>query len=280
MADRQKEDSLSYANGLTPMIEKMDNQQSENQPLSRWWPWLVGGVLLIGLLVGWLILTGLDNQAVWVERFGLTGLVRFIEDVVNGDTLALRTWMEQLGILGPVVYFLLNVAQIVVAPIPGYPVQVLGGVLFGVALGSICAVGGMVAGGTLAAWLGRKLGRGWLNKQVGAEELERWSETANIDSFWTWWAILLIPLGDVPYFFAGLSRIPLRKFALAILLSRGPFTVLIVWFGNRVAVDFPISSLAWVMTGVGLIVIIGFHQRERFERWGQAYLKWVSERTD
>ncbi|MDM8526581.1 VTT domain-containing protein [Anaerolineales bacterium HSG24] len=258
----------------------MRPMMNDRQSPSRWRPWFIGGLVLFGLVVGWLVLTGLDSQAPWIERLGLTELVQFIEDVVNGDAFALRTWMERLGIWGPIVYFLLNVAQIVVAPIPGYPVQVLGGVLFGVTLGSICAVGGMVAGGTLAAWLGRKLGRGWLEKQVGAEELERWSETVNIDSFWTWWAILLIPLGDIPYFFAGLSKIPLRKFALSILLSRGPFSVLIVWFGDRVAVDLPLTSLVWVMAAIGLIVIIGFHQRERFDRWGQAYLKRVSDRTE
>jgi uncharacterized membrane protein YdjX (TVP38/TMEM64 family) len=176
-----------------------------------------------------------------------------------------------MGLFAPIAFFLLNVLQIVAAPIPGYPVQVLGGILFGFIPGSIYTVGGMVAGGTLAAWLGRRLGRPWLENRLGTETLDYWSNMVHIDSFWTWWIVLLVPLGDVPYFFAGLGRIRLGTFALAILTSRGPFTVLIVWTGNRV-IDLPLSWMALLMAVVGLIVIIGFSQAKRLEVWGRAYI--------
>lgn len=183
----------------------------------------------------------------------------------------MRAWMEQVGPLAPLVFFGLNVAQIVVAPIPGYPVQVLGGILFGLIPGSIYTVGGMVAGGTLAAWLGRRLGRPWLEQRMGREALTHWSKIASLDSFWTWWIILLLPLGDLPYFFAGLSRIRLTRFALAILTSRGPFTVLIVWAGDRV-INWPLSWLAIGAAGLGAVILLGFSQRARLESWGRATL--------
>ncbi|MCB0211728.1 MAG: TVP38/TMEM64 family protein [Anaerolineae bacterium] len=190
---------------------------------------------------------------------------------VGADSTAVRTWIEPLGPFAPLAYFVLNVAQIVVAPIPGYPVQVLGGLLFGVVPGSLYAVGGMVAGGTLAAWLARRFGRPWLERRMGAETLDQWSKIAHIDSFWTWWAILLIPLGDIPYFLAGLSRVPLSRFALAILTSRGPFTVLVVWAGDSV-VNLPLVWVALLMAVIGLIIIVGFSQHERIEAWGRAYI--------
>lgn len=182
-----------------------------------------------------------------------------------------------MGPLAPVVFFLLNIVQIVVAPIPGYPVQVLGGVLFGLIPGSIITVGGMTAGGTLAAYLGRRLGRPWLERRMGAETLTEWSEMAHINSFWTWWILLLIPVGDIPYFIAGLSRIRLSTLALAILTSRGPFTILIVWMGDSV-VDLPLTWMALVVAVTVLIVIIGFSQSERIEAWGRAYAERVSKR--
>ncbi|MCB0197259.1 MAG: TVP38/TMEM64 family protein [Anaerolineae bacterium] len=198
---------------------------------------------------------------------------------VGADSTHVRAWIEPLGPFAPLAFFLLNVAQIVVAPIPGYPVQVLGGILFGVIPGSIYAVGGMVAGGTLAAWLGRRFGRPWLEQRMGAETLEQWGKIAHIDSFWTWWVILLIPLGDIPYFFAGLSRISLSRFALAILTSRGPFTVLIVWAGDSV-VDLPLVWVALLMAVIGLIIIAGFSQRERIEAWGRAYIARQAAETE
>ena len=211
-------------------------------------PWLAGGAVIFLLAVLWIPVSKLGT-----------------------DTAAVRLWIEQLGPLAPVAFFLLNIIQIVVAPIPGYPVQVLGGILFGFIPGSVYTVAGMVAGGTLAAWLGRRLGRPWLENRLGTETLTHWSQVAHIDSFWVWWVILLIPLGDIPYFLAGLSRIPLGWFALAILLSRGPFTVLIVWAGNSV-VNLPLTWMALLMAVIGLIVIIGFSQAARIETWGRAYL--------
>lgn len=214
----------------------------------EWWPWLAGFAVIVVLALLWKPLSAL-----------------------NMDSALLRTWIAQLGPLAPVAFFLLNVVQIVAAPIPGYPVQVLGGILFGFIPGSIYTVSGMVTGGTLAAWLGRKLGRPWLEGRVGAETLKHWSEMIHIDSFWTWWVLLLIPLGDVPYFFAGLGRIKLSRFALAILTSRGPFTLLIVWTGDSV-IDLPITGIALFMAVVGIIVIIGFSQAGRIEAWGRAYV--------
>ncbi len=190
---------------------------------------------------------------------------------VGTDPAAVRVWIEQLGPLAPLAFFGLNVVQIVVAPIPGYPVQVLGGVLFGLIPGSIITVGGLVVGGTLAAWLGRRFGRPWLEKRFGAETLEHWGQVAHIDSFWTWWIILLIPFGDIPYFIAGLSRIRLSLFALAILTSRGPFTVLIVWLGDRVT-GLPLTWIAVSIAVAVLIVIVGFSQAGRIEAWGRSYV--------
>ncbi|GAB4445131.1 MAG: hypothetical protein Kow0031_27620 [Anaerolineae bacterium] len=231
----------------------MTQQETSNTP-KKWLPWL-WGLLFIAVLA-----------ALWVpiSRLGT-------------DPAAIRAEIEQMGPLAPLAFMLLNVAQIVVAPIPGYPVQVLGGILFGFVPGSIYTVGGMVAGGVLAAWLARRFGRPWLEKRVGSETLQHWGDAAHIDSFWTWWVILLIPLGDIPYFIAGLSRIGLAKFALAILASRGPFTVLIVLAGDSV-LNWPLTWIALFMAGVGLVVIVGFSQAARIEAVGRAYLSGQSPR--
>jgi uncharacterized membrane protein YdjX (TVP38/TMEM64 family) len=213
-----------------------------------WWPWL-SGLLFIALLA-----------ALW----------RPISQI-GANPATVQAWLEPLGPLAPLAFFLLNVIQIVVAPIPGYPVQVLGGILFGFIPGSVYTVAGLVAGGTLAAWLGRRLGRPWLERRLGADALEHWGEIVHIDSFWTWWLILLIPVGDLPYFFAGLTQIRLRTFALAILTSRGPFTVLIVWMGSSVA-DLPLTWLALLLAAIGLVVVVGFSQRSRIEAWARAYI--------
>jgi uncharacterized membrane protein YdjX (TVP38/TMEM64 family) len=227
----------------------MSIPDSESSRLKTvWLPWLGAGLVVVLLLLLWQPLS-----------------------TVAADPQAVRVWIEGLGPGGPLAFFALNVAQIVVAPIPGYPVQVLGGVLFGFVAGSLYTIGGMVTGGVLAAWLGRRLGRPWLERRLGAETLQRWSQVAHIDSFWVWWIILLIPLGDIPYFLAGLSQIRLRSFALAILLSRGPFTLLIVWLGHRVT-SLPLTWITLFMMIIGGVMGLGFSQAERIESWGRAFV--------
>ena len=226
----------------------MASPKPQSSKKSGWLPWLGAVTVVGGLLLLW--------QPV---------------SQISPDTAMLRAWIEQLGIFAPAVFFILNVLQIVVAPIPGYPVQVLGGILFGFIPGAIYTVGGMVAGGVLAAWLARKLGRPWLEGRVGQETLQRWNNVAHFDGFWIWWVILLIPLGDIPYFLAGLSRIKLRTLALAILTSRGPFTVLIVWLGDSV-VNLPLTYIVLFTAVVTLVVIVGFRLAGRIEAWGYSFL--------
>jgi uncharacterized membrane protein YdjX (TVP38/TMEM64 family) len=221
-----------------------------------WLPWL-GGLLVVAILI-----------ALWQPL-----------SQVGTEPQDWQAWIEQVGPFAPVVFVLLNVVQIVVAPIPGYPVQVLGGALFGFIPGSIYTVGGLTAGGTLAAWLGRRLGQPWLEKRIGTEQLEYWTQVAHINSFWTWWLILLIPFGDVPYFIAGLTRIRLRTFTLAILTSRGPFTVFIVWTGDR-AIDLPLEYFALLIAVVILMVIIGFSQSRRIEAWGRTHMTRFTGKKD
>ncbi|RME79033.1 MAG: TVP38/TMEM64 family protein [Chloroflexi bacterium] len=212
-------------------------------------PWLGGALVVIVLAVLWFPLSR-----------------------VGASPAVVRQWLEPLGALAPIAFILLNIAQIVVAPIPGYPVQALGGALFGLAFGSLYTLTGMTIGGVMAAWLGRRLGRPWLVRRLGRETLDSWERVARMNDFWTWWLILLLPVGDFPYFLAGLSRIRLTRFALAILTSRGPFTVLIVWLGDR-AVDLPLTWLALLTGGIVLLVIIGFSQAHRIEAWGRRMLR-------
>lgn len=215
----------------------------------NWWPWLGAGLIIAVLVLLWKP----------VSQIGT-------------DPSIIRGWIEPFGPFAPLAFFGLNVLQIIVAPIPGYPVQVLGGILFGFIPGTLYTVGGMVVGGTLAAWLGRRLGRPWLEKQLSPEILARWGAIAHIDSFWLWWLILLIPvMGDFIYFVAGLSKIRLRTFALAILVSRGPFTAFIVWTGSSAA-ELPWQWLGLMMAAAGLVVILALSQYTRLEAWAHAFV--------
>lgn len=215
------------------------------QTLSKWLPWLVIILLLLVSAILWRPIVSLFSQA---------------------DAQSLQQEVDQLGVLGPLGLVALSIIQIVGAPIPGYPVQLLGGALFGTWIGGIYSVIGMALGGMIAAWLARRLGRPFIEKQVGVETLRKYESLAQLQSLWVWVIILTIPLGDFPYYIAGLSQVKYRILLLAILISRGPFTFVISWVGST-SVEAP-TWMIWTIFGlILLIVLIGYLSKDRIQAW-------------
>jgi len=183
-----------------------------------------------------------------------------------GDELALKSAMSNLGVGAPLAFLALSVVQIVGAPIPGYPVQFLGGALFGVFWGAVYGIVGMLMGGLLAAWLARRLGRPFIEKHVDAAQLDKYEKLTKLESVGLWVIVLLIPLGDFPYFIAGMSRVRLRTLGAAILLSRGPFTLLIAWVGANSTQVPP-----WMIIALFVIILafvgVGYVFRAPLSGW-------------
>ena len=208
--------------------QKLQWQKRNSAIVSKWLPWVV-----IVLLAG---VTAILWQPIAVLLSG-------------GSEAQLAASIQPLGGWAPVAFFALSIVQIIGAPIPGYPIQFLGGALFGRMWGGVYGVLGVVAGGVLAAWLARQLGRPFIERHVEPDQLAKYERLAKLEKVWMWVIILLLPVGDFPYFVAGLSRVPLRTLALATLLSRGPFTFLVAWVGAS-----SIQAPPWVF--IALIVAV------------------------
>jgi uncharacterized membrane protein YdjX (TVP38/TMEM64 family) len=98
--------------------------------------------------------------------------------------------------------------------------------------------------------------------------LARYESLARLDKTWVWIIILFlfIPIGDFPYFIAGLSRLRLSQLAVAIVCSRGPTTVLTTWAGAS-TVEAPIwvvLTLLGVMLSLG---VVGYIFRQSLISW-------------
>jgi uncharacterized membrane protein YdjX (TVP38/TMEM64 family) len=211
---------------------------------SKWLPWLVILLLVAVAAILWrpLSIIGEQNEA------------------------KLSAEVARLGALAPLSYLALSIIQIVGAPIPGYPVQLLGGVLFGAVVGGIYAVIGMLAGGLISTWLARRLGRPFIEKQIDPQTLARYDRLTKLETFGVWVLILLLPTGDIPYYLAGLSRVKYSTLALAILASRGPFSFVFSWAGAN-----SLEAPSWVLWGAFAfvlgIVVVGYLLKDRITFW-------------
>lgn len=154
--------------------------------------------------------------------------------VLLQDEQALEAAIDQLGWMGPVALILFNIVQIVVAPIPGYVVQIASGYLFGPFWGGVWASIGLLAGAMLSMWLARTFGRPLVERIVGARRLDQWEKTTHADSAIIWFVLILSPTGDLPYFLAGLSSTRYLTIFLLSLAIRVPTTFVVTSAGAGV----------------------------------------------
>jgi uncharacterized membrane protein YdjX (TVP38/TMEM64 family) len=194
--------------------------------------------------------------------------VRYWREVAAflSDPEALRAWLARLGPLGPLGLILFNTLQVVVAPIPGYPVQIVSGYLFGWWRGTLYSVVGMILGGLLAMTLARVYGRPLVERIVGAERLERWENVAHLNSLAVWFVLMLGPLGDAPYYLAGLTKLPVWKLLSIVLLVRTPSVMVSAALGAGLISWRSPWFIAGATTFIVLGIVAGLNE-SRIQQW-------------
>lgn len=100
--------------------------------------------------------------------FYWTGLWQFFTDKER-----MLQFIESMGIWDEVVFILLQALQVIVAPIPGEVLNVIGGYLYGTAAGVIWSTLGTTIGSLVAFVLSRRLGRPFVDKFVDKFTMKR-----------------------------------------------------------------------------------------------------------
>ncbi len=197
-------------------------------------PW-IRITLLVALVVG-------GTAAVWYWREPLWALY--------GDQERIREWVAGFGPWGPLITIGLNVAQVLLAPIPGQFVGLVNGYLYGVWLGTLYSMAGLILGTTLAMALGRWFGRPLVEHLAGPEALARWDRIASHQGPLFFFLVFLFPLlpDDIVCFVIGLSPLPILPMVVLAALGRWPGVLVSCWVGAY-ATDLP--WWAWIPLGGG-----------------------------
>lgn len=130
-------------------------------------------------------------------------------------------WIDGLGALGPVAYILLLASTIIVTPLPSVVVDIAGGLAFGTVLATVYSMVGGMLGATVNFYLARWLGRGWVERRLGAQA------TAQIDGYAERmggkliFLTRLIPLFNFDWvsIAAGLTHLSYKTYAIASALG-------------------------------------------------------------
>jgi len=160
---------------------------------------------------------GLIIALVLVFRDELWGLFK--------DREAIRVWIGERGVLGPLAYIAMQVLQVVIFVIPGELVQVAGGYVFGFALGSLYTLVGIALGSLVNFYAGRLLGRPFVESLFARERIEEIERVTGSGKGAAGFFLLFIIPGipkDVLCYVAGVSRLGFPAFLAVSMAGRLP----------------------------------------------------------
>ena len=189
--------------------------------------------------------------------------VSAIQAFITDPTIVEET-VAQLGWFGPIALIIINAIQIVFAPIPGYPVQVAAGYLYGPVWGGIYGSLGMLLGATIAFWLTRIFGRPLAEKLVGHGRLEKWESVSHSTSTVVWFFLLLGPTGDIPYFLAGLSSVGFLRIIVITALLRVPAVFLAAAAGAMALPWWQLIVIYSILAGIAGLFLL---YQNRLKGW-------------
>lgn len=183
------------------------------------------------------------------------------EEITN-DPLFFREWIYSFGFWGRFVFIGIASIQVILAIIPGGPVQVVSGYAFGVIEGSLLCIIGIQLGSAIAFLLSRYLGTRVIElffSKKKIDDLQFLQNSRRLDLIV--FVCFLIPGApkDLLTYFCGLTKLSFVKFMLITSVARLPSICVSVFSGNAlIKENYPlvigIFAAFIVLSGVGALI--------------------------
>ena len=181
----------------------------------------------------------------------------------------LREWVSGWGVWAPLVFMAVQATQVIVFIIPGEVPQIAAGYLFGVWLGGLLSVVGILAGSAASFFLARGLGVPFVRILFPANQIGRIEKIlATQRARSVFFLLFLIPgiPKDILCYVAGLSPMGFPFFAAASTLGRLPGIIGSVIIGEAAA------GSRWMLAGglflgAALLFGAGLILRPRIQAW-------------
>lgn len=190
----------------------------------------------------------------WLERLGS------VED--------LREMIAATGIWGGLVYFLMQMMTVIVAPIPSNVTMMAGALALGFVKAMVLGVLAVLAGSVIVFLAARRLGRKAVQHIVDNSVMEKYLPVIEEKQDTFLFLTLLFPFfpDDAICILAGLTSIPLRRFVCIMALTRPWGLVFAALLGSGA---FTMPAWAWAALGVPMLVIFVLAMRygDKIESW-------------
>jgi len=169
------------------------------------------------------------------------------------DLGSVKIWVESAGVWGPLIFILLKITTIVIAPLSGAPLYPVVGILFGFWHGALYVEIGDFLGYTIAFSISRLYGRKMVDKFISSKEesvLSRVIGHVGTPRGFLHACLTLFAMPELLAYGAGLTRLPFRNFILILMPLSIIASSIFVFFGSLLN---PSSSSLWIGLGIPLL---------------------------
>lgn len=226
-------------------------EERKRKQLSVWWKF----ALIIAAIVA------LTAVYFWLKETGRLGVFSSKE--------TFRDWLSQFGAWAPFIFILLQIAQVIVAFIPGEVTSVAGGLMFGFGWGIVLNIFGIALGSVIAFAVARKLGRPAVIKLAGGSAtIDKYMDKIDRNSVWLLFMMFLLPFfpKDALCYVAGLTGVAWPVFILISFFGRLPGQVMSALVGADI-ITVPIWGWVLIALGAAGLLVLSFKYSERIQDW-------------
>ena len=175
------------------------------------------------------------------------------------DPHRLKRVIHSFGPYAPLAYILLQITQVIIAPIPGGAIEFLGGYLFGVRAGFVYSMVGLILGSWFAFSLARIFERIAVEKFVSEKTRKKFDYLVEHEGVILSFILFLLPgfPKDALCYILGLTPMHLGIFLIISTIGRIPGTLMAILQGAK-AFEHQYYTFG-LLLGVSFLVILIFY---------------------
>lgn len=210
-----------------------------------------------------IILTAIIFSLIVILGIVALPYINLLSDPVNQQTF--KEWVSSLGAWGWVLVLFLMIAQIVIAFLPGEPIELFAGVLYGTFGGLFLCLLGSVIASSFIFMISKKFGPPLLNKLFKKNMLDEFDFLKDAKKLETIVFIVFLIPGtpkDMLTYVVGTSSMSLMQFIIISTFARIPSVITSTIVGSTMRQgQWEIAALVLVLTAV--LGFVGLKYKER-----------------
>ena len=214
-----------------------------------------------------LVLIGYVYRIFWWKTF-----THFYDLLTDRDQI--KAFVSSFGRYAPVVFIILQILQVLLAPFPGEATGFIGGFLFGTAKGFLYSSIGLTLGSWINFTIGRFLGKRYIRKMVPSNQLDRLDRVVKRQGIIVIFILFVFPGFPKDYLslFLGLSAIPTKVFIVIAAIGRMPGTLMLSLQGSYVF-EQKYGWFALILSICLILVYFAYTYRDDLYEWLERFNK-------